>query len=146
MGYNVIGMRKYKSFTLIEILITIGVMAVISAGVMSAIGPGPKRTARDTQRKADLAQIVSALEIFRSDNPGYPTTLTVAPMPNYLPAVPADPTAGRNYSYVPGTCAGGYCRTYVLCASLEKDYATLPAIAACTVSCGTTCNYSVAGP
>lgn len=143
MRYNVIGMWKSRAFTLIELLITIGVMAVISAGIMSQIGPGPKRAARDTRRKADIAQIVSAIEIFRSDYPGYPPDLTTAPMPNYLTAVPTDPTAGQNYSYVPGACSGGYCKTYVICAALEKVTA---ADANCTGSCGGTCSYSVKGP
>lgn len=149
MGYNVIGMWKFRGFTLIEILITIGVMAVLSAGVMTAIGPGPKQAARDGQRRADLAYIASALEIYRSDNRGYPacssgTSCVPFAITNYLNPVPTDPTTGRNYSYVPAGCSGGFCTSYRLCAALEKE---TTAIGACTGSCGSgNCSYSVAGP
>ncbi len=129
-------------------------MAVISAGAMSVIGPGPKQASRDAKRKADLAQMQSALEIYRSDNSGYPQCAAMATncapfvITNYLDTVPVDPSAGRRYRYVPTNCSGGFCRNYRICASLEKDYGTasLPTIVACTGGCTTNCNFSLFGP
>jgi len=163
MGYNVIGMWKYRfGFTLIEILITIGIMAVISAGVMTKIGPGPKQTARDGNRKAAIAQMVSALEIYRSDAGTYPAcnpvgancliSATTGFTTNYLPVVPTDPTSGRSYRYAPlsavnGNCDGAAtkCVKYTLCAALEKITAA-DANCAGAGSCGATCSYSEIGP
>jgi len=167
MGYNVIGMWKFKwganeGFTLMELIITIGIIAVLSAGVMTAIGPGPKQTARDGNRQSALAQVISALEIYRSDRSSYPKCASGANcqfsgisntnsfLTNYLPTAPVEPSSGRIYSYIPlpAGCdeSTTRCTSYRLCASLEKNYASLPVIAACTGSCGTNCNYSVIGP
>jgi len=44
-----------KGFSLVELLIAIGLMSVISAGIVSLIGQGPRQTARDGRRQADLA-------------------------------------------------------------------------------------------
>lgn len=123
--YNVIGMR-IRGFTLVELLVSIGVLAVVMAGIFSAIGPGPKQYARDSRRKADLEQIRSAVELYRNSNTRYPgpswkTDLTGG---GYISSIPTDPKTAADYTYTPApagcTTSGTRCLTYSLCADLEK--------------------------
>lgn len=65
---------KFQSgFTLIELLVVIALIGVLAAGLVEIINPLQKmRQARDGQRKADLRQVQSALEMYRSDQGSYP--------------------------------------------------------------------------
>jgi general secretion pathway protein G len=66
------GMQKRRSgFTLIELLIVIAIIGVLATLLMANF-VGVRQRARDAQRKSDLRQIQSALEIYRSDNGSYP--------------------------------------------------------------------------
>lgn len=122
--YNVTGMCKSKrGFTLIELLVSIGVLAVLSAGVISLIGPSSRQYARDVRRQSDLNNIASALGMYRNENVGYPTTTqytteNVLVVQNYISAIPVDPQNGSAYVYTP-TC-GASCRTFSICATMEK--------------------------
>ena len=149
--YNVTGMWKgKKSFSLIELLVTMGVMAVIAAGVTATIGRAPRERARDGRRQSDVERIRSELEIFRNTSTAmsYPTALTALSMTG---GVPADPLAGRTYGYVasPALCdgtSGNRCTTYVLCAALER---VTGAAAVCTTAganCTATCSYGTQNP
>lgn len=60
-----------KGFTLIELLIVIVIIGVLSA-ILMANFVGVRQRARDAQRKSDLRQIQSALELYRADNGSYP--------------------------------------------------------------------------
>jgi prepilin-type N-terminal cleavage/methylation domain-containing protein len=149
--YNVIGMRKSRilGFTLIEMMITIGVVAVLSAGVMSLIGPSSRQSARDTRRQTDLQSIASALAMYRNDNGQYPTATGLLE-PNYISVVPPDPLAGsgRLYPYFPknasdNACDGtpsNRCVKFVLCAAGEK--VTTEDAACAGLDCGSTCSLS----
>jgi len=129
----------------------VGVMAVIAAGVAATIGPGPRRTARDGQRKSDLERIRSELEIFRNTSlvMSYPINLAALSMTG---GVPADPSAGRTYSYIPGPAGcnattGNRCTTYVLCAALEKVTAPVdPVCSGASANCTATCTYGTRSP
>ncbi|MBI2074536.1 MAG: type II secretion system protein [Candidatus Levybacteria bacterium] len=66
--------RKLSSifgFTLIELLIVIAIIGVLSALLMVNF-IGIRQRARDAQRKANLRQIQSALELYRADIGSYP--------------------------------------------------------------------------
>lgn len=141
--YNVDGMWgiRESGFTLIEILISVALIAVLSAGIISLIGRGPQEYSRDSRRKADLLSVQSAVELFRNDNGTYPACAGSAATCNltnvsnlvsggYISSLPADPLGGsRIYRYTPknstgGACAGttlNRCATYTLCASGEAD-------------------------
>ena len=126
---------KRPAFTLIELLITIVIIAILS-GIGLASFAGAQKTSRDGKRKADLETIRSALEIYRSDIGAYPGG-TGSLSPDYITTVPTDPTAGYLYAY---TLTG---TTYTLCAALER---TTAAVAGCG-SCGSgTCSYKVTNP
>jgi prepilin-type N-terminal cleavage/methylation domain-containing protein len=127
--YNVIGMfRNSKGFTLIELVITMGLLAILSAATISFIGLQPQRTARDTRRKADLQTYASAFEMYRNDCSAYPSSLGGLPAA-YLANQPKDPKTGGAYSLTacPGgstittACGAGLCRVFSVCATLETN-------------------------
>ncbi len=102
-----------KGFTLIELLVVIGILGILMAVVIVAVNPSRQfAQARDTQRKADLSAITSAVVQYSVDHngnlpsagtPAVPV-ITTTPMdvaglatylaPTYIAAVPTDPTAG----------------------------------------------------
>lgn len=104
--------RKNKGFTLIELIVSITIIAVLTvAGVLSYGGASKK--ARDSRRMADMEKIRIALELYRQGTgSSYPAT-TGALVPNYLQTVPTGPK-GETYVYT----HSGY--TYSLSTSLEE--------------------------
>jgi len=142
---------RNKGFTLIELLVAMSVMAVLMSLALVSY-QASKKAARDSKRKADLEQIRSALEIYRSDCGVYPGSLSnplvgvSPPCPStdvYLQEVPQDPLApARTYYYNYNMTDN----TYALCASLENGTGT---VTGCGVSgsCGEAdCNYKVVNP
>lgn len=128
-------------FTLVELLVAMTIVAVLVA--LSLVSyQGARKNARDGQRKADLEQIRSALEICRADTDSYPlgalssgSDITCGGT-TYL-TIPDDPLDGHNYIY------SGAANTYVLCTSLELS---TEEVVGCG-SCGSTdCNYKLINP
>ena len=115
-----------KGFTLVELLIVIAIIGVLAALLMANF-IGVRQRARDAQRKSDLKQIQSALELYRSDLAAYPITnnfpacgssLPTSGTTIYMQKVPCDPSSnynGGNYSY---TSDGS---TYSLAACAENS-------------------------
>jgi type II secretion system protein G len=132
-----------KGFTLIELLIVIAIIGVLATLLMVNF-VGVRQRARDAQRKSDLRQLQSALEIYRSDNGSYPVVNSMSALGNcpahtgscvsstacfgnpacstvYMQNLPVDPSGAGYYnagSYVYlGTSNG----TYTLGACLENS-------------------------
>lgn len=115
--------RKKTGFTMIELLVSATIIAVLSAiGLVSFRSANMK--ARNGKRMADLQQVRAALEIYRSDYPTYPTTIgtagdlaTITGLDTYLSSDsiidPKDPTL--IYTYVSDGS------TYTICATTEPD-------------------------
>ena len=126
-------------FTLIELLIVIAIIGILSTLLMANF-IGVRQRARDAQRKSDIRQLQSALELYRADTGQYPaggttTSLnsTACPTSNafvykntsgqtstYMSLIPCDPLGtswfnGGNYYY---TSTG---TTYVLVTCLENS-------------------------
>lgn len=113
-------------FTLIELLVVVAIIGVLSALLMSNF-IGIRQRARDAQRKSDVRQIQSALELYRADNASYPGNSTLASCgtsvslkstdnsSTYLQAIPCDPSTGSPYTY--NTPDGA---TYTLITCLEN--------------------------
>lgn len=97
--YNVIGMWATKGFTLIELIITISIIAVLSTIGVNTFNGAQKR-GRDTRRQSDLNQYRVALENYASVNgSSYPAVSGNASANSGI----FDPSAsGVLYSYLTG--------------------------------------------
>lgn len=114
-----------RGFTLIELLVVISLIGVLAT--LAVVNYSDARVrARDAQRKANVAQIQAALELYRADQLSYPPSLpgactsTANPLRNpgntvtYIQKVPCDPKNNTPYVY---TTTGS---TYTLVACLEN--------------------------
>lgn len=118
-----------KGFTLIELLVTITIIGILAAAGLTILNPNLQlKKARDSKRKADVVQIQSALEFYRSDIQEYPASLPScgaalsANGTTYLKSMPCDPmnTGQQTYSYFPsGSPPISY--TIVSCLENTKD-------------------------
>ncbi|MDO8488076.1 MAG: prepilin-type N-terminal cleavage/methylation domain-containing protein [bacterium] len=138
--------RRKQGFTLIELLVVIAIIGILSAALLLANVQTNLKRARDGKRVTDLESIRSGLEIYRSENGSYPGTL-VELIPDFITAVPDDPKApAQIYFYESGNCAGIYCKTYELCAALEKTPGSGSGGCISTNQCGLVCNYRTTNP
>lgn len=110
--------KREKGFTLIELL-TVMAIVLLLAGMSLIANNGARRVSRDNKRKADLEQVRSALEMYRSDNANgeYPSASPTL-IPNYLPEWPDDPKSSGGYYYYYSRTPNEY--GYEVCASLES--------------------------
>lgn len=69
--------RSLKGFTLLEILLVVGIIAILAGVVILAINPNKQlASVRNVQRKANLAEINKALYQYYIDNSRYPVSIT----------------------------------------------------------------------
>lgn len=118
--------RKNKGFTLIELIVSVTIIAVLTiVGVISFSGTNKK--ARDSRRTADLENIRIALELYRQGTGStYPADDQLNTLiPTYLKKMPQDPK-GNIYTYT----SDGY--DYSICANVEDIGSTSEDISACT--------------
>lgn len=108
-----------KGFTLIELIIVVGIVSVLSISVLTVLNPFAQfEKSADARRKSDLSQIQKALENYYSDNNRYPPNgagcaYEIAgnngngnnciewgsSWQPYMNLVPADPDPARKYVY-----------------------------------------------
>jgi general secretion pathway protein G len=123
-------------------------MAIIAVlmGVSLVAYQGTRKAARDSKRKADLEQIRSALEIYRTDQRTYYPSNSF-PFDQkffvgndvYMEKVPTDPLSPTyKYHYVFDSP-----NKYYLCAYLETGSAQSTNCGSCD---GASCNYEVTNP
>lgn len=133
-------MIKIKShnsgFTLIEILVVATIIMMLASITIYSSLSQTSKLSRDARRKADIENLRSALELYRSNNGYYPsgaysdlTTALVNGSPQYIKVVPIDPQDGRvingatyGYTYTPSAGCNNttiYCSTYTLKGNLE---------------------------
>jgi prepilin-type N-terminal cleavage/methylation domain-containing protein len=131
-----------KGFTLIEILVVIGIIAILAAIVLIAINPARQfRQANDSQRTSNVNAVLNAIGQYIADNKGalpsgVPAVgaaaveirkaaggadLCATLVPKYLPALPIDPTtgtdpatAGDDEQVAESECAGTYNTKYTI--------------------------------
>ena len=123
--------RKKFGFTLVEILVVITVIGVLMAMAFVAYS-GFRVSGRDNRRKADLANIASALEIYRADCGQYPVSITFGSAlsgdqaqcsgNSYMAKVPVDPLNTGSSVYIYTSPAGN--KTFSVCAVLERGGAS----------------------
>lgn len=136
-------------FTLIELMITIGIIAVLTSSVFVINITGNLQKGRDGRRQADLEIERSALERYRSDYGYYPTGDNLLVTGGYVTVLPTDPTQGRLYPYSPSPAGctnvgANRCLTYSLCAGLEKVVTAQAGCGSC--GSGVTCSYKTTNP
>lgn len=132
-----------KGFTLVELLVTITIIAIFSA-IGLVVYSSVLKQGRDSKRQSDLRSIQSALEQYYAGQFYYPATLTFgsalsAGGKTYINIVP---TGTPQYSYValPPLCNTN-CSSYCLYAELENSS---PGLGSCAAN-GTN-NFAVTPP
>ena len=128
---SIVNRQSQSGFTLIELLIVIAIIGVL-ATILLANFIGVRQRSRDAQRKADLRQIQSAIELYKADQANYPSALYSTNCPpsssliggspaiTYLAKIPCDPSgtsywnSGNYYYSLIGTT------TYILGACIEN--------------------------
>src|SRR6185436_3239797 len=99
--------KNQSGFTLIEILVVIGMNALLATIVLIAINPARQfAQGRNTQRSSNTNAILNAIGQYTADNKGIlPAAITATPtnignagidlcsilMPTYIPSLPSDP-------------------------------------------------------
>lgn len=131
-----------RGFTLIELLVVIAIIGMLSSVVLASLNTARTKAA-DASRISNVKALKLALELYYSNNGGYPTsngtvngdvllsdaTLTSKLAPAYLPKMPTDLVADNDHYYAAGLTSGvsptsysllvwtaalnGYCRTGV---------------------------------
>lgn len=141
----------FRGFTLIEILVVIAVIGILIA--LSAVAyQAIRKSSRDTKRRADLQDIRSALELYRTDCRAYPPSLGSSLVGSgafcggntYMQQVPADPIPS-SYSYQYRLVGLGY----NLCAYLENGSVSVDCNGDSSANdfCGNSlCNFMVSSP
>ena len=141
---------KNKGFTLIEILVVIGIIAILATIVIIAINPARQfAQARNSQRTSNINSILNAIGQNMADNKGIftcngtpftiPTTATkiektggvdVRPciVPTYIPEIPSDPTSAVSNTCSDSACTSGTYDTgyYVVASSTGRITVSAP--------------------
>lgn len=130
--HNKMNKEKYihkiqmRGFTLIELLVVMVIIGLLSTlGVVNYLDARVR--ARDAQRKANLQQIQSALELYRADQSAYPATIPACGSPfrdptnttTYLQKIPCDPTNATPHTYTYSLSGASY--TLRSCLENERD-------------------------
>jgi type II secretion system protein G len=124
-----------RGFTLIELIVVIGILAILSVFLLLAVNPLEQyQKAQDARRKSDLSQIQKALEAYYQDKGRYPanstdgnyyiqTTDVITPIKQwgeswspYMTTLPKD-NGTRRYIY----SASPDGQSYWLYTSLQRD-------------------------
>lgn len=111
-----------QAFTLVELLVVIGILGVLMTVALAAINPAEaQRKARDTQRMKDMATLQTAVEQYLADGGATPaasadsgalTTTACASnwtglnLCNYLNKVPVDPQNNKSIAVTDGVASG----------------------------------------
>lgn len=121
-----------KGFTMIELLVSLAIIAVLFTAVMVLVG-GFKEKSRDSRRMSDVREINKALTLYANSNGGFPISSSqivitgedivsnALETAGFITAVPSDPIHPTN-SYTYQTDIKG--NAFIISFCLETD--TIP--------------------
>jgi type II secretory pathway pseudopilin PulG len=75
------GIRRYNAFTLIELIVVVGIIIVFAGLVLSTVGYARKKGAR-ARAETEIAAMSAALENYKADNGVYPREVNSTDMLN----------------------------------------------------------------
>lgn len=141
--------RQQKGFTLIEILVVVGILTILLAITLIALNPGKHfADARNTQRSSDVSAILDAVYQYQAANsgslpPSLSTVTTTAAnigdgigdinvcadlVPNYIADLPLDPASGTQTPSTGAVCsATDYDTGYTIAKSATGSRFTIAA-------------------
>lgn len=94
--------KKHQGFTLIELLVVIAIIGILASIVLVSMG-GARQSARNSVRKSDMRQIVSAQELYFNANDAFLTSATwPTAISTFMIKTPLDPGTGT-YVWVNNT-------------------------------------------
>jgi type II secretion system protein G len=153
-------------FTLVELLVVISIIGILASIALVSFRSAQFRS-RDAQRKSDLKQLTSALELFYADYGRYPASVNgqIAGCPSttaslctwgsseftdtkttYFKVLPKDPVTGHVYYYNSVTVNSVANSGYQIYAYLENPQDS--SIITTVISCGGSvmCNFALTSP
>ena len=132
-----------RGFTLIELLVVIGILAVLLAITLIAINPARQFSqANNTQRRSDVNSLLSAVNQYMADNNGQvPAEITTTGqsisisgadlcnvlVPQYIAALPVDPTGTQSGAITSANCVSAYDTGYQISQSATNSRITVSA-------------------
>lgn len=143
-------MKKEKGFTLVELMIVIGILVFLIMMVINIYRTQVLK-GNDAKRKADLHKIQVAIEEYEKDHDCYPTTEMLNCNPGtglqpYLSKIPCDPISNESYFILlpESVCPIWYIVFSNLENTKDKDIEKL----GCQYGCGpdTSYNFYVSSP
>jgi len=117
---------RAPGFTLIELLVVIAIIAILASIILASLGAASAKS-RDTRRMSDLRELRNALEMYYTDNGGYPncpwvwspvndsvestwntTGCLVTAIRPYISRMPVDPKNNAENPWTPGNYSYRY--------------------------------------
>src|SRR6059058_3647871 len=95
------GQARYNAFTLIELILVVGIIIVLAGLVLSTAGYARKKGAR-ARAETEMAALTAACENYKADNGVYPRTSVTDTFTAVTNRTPPDP---QPTSYDPGVTA-----------------------------------------
>ncbi|OGH18406.1 MAG: hypothetical protein A3G13_02110 [Candidatus Levybacteria bacterium RIFCSPLOWO2_12_FULL_37_7] len=138
------GKRSFSGFTMIEIMIVIGIVSVLSTMVLVVFNPSKKFSqAYNTKRRTDINSLLNAINQYAADNKGaLPSGISTSTqiisntganiclvlVPQYIASLPVDPLTNNGTPIA--TCSGSFNTNYTASKSATNNRVTVSAPAA----------------